>query len=207
MTYSHDALKCAQSTNASLILKAASDLDILYTDATVVFLLVEDGEVFEKSIDQLAAEKKFKKCKIITGFNTNEFTNSLFDYLNPDPSKWLLDFPNFVKFIGMANYFYPSYPQKITEEVINEIIQQYIKTNPKTSVELVNLLVQILTDRFFVCQSSQLATIYSEANFDVYMYEYKYRISSSYFPEEYGYAAHGDELATIFGEPLSNKVA
>ena len=50
-----------------------------------------------------------------------------------------------------------------------------------------------MSDFWFVCQAFELAEVYSNANLDAYVYEFKHRGAETCIPSYLGVATHGDE--------------
>ena len=206
-----EILKCAQGLQANVSLfKECSDQK---------YYFIIDNFFFNKTIDELAKEKAFKKCKILTGFNSDEFvlyfTKPILGFLGNEPSLWLDDlkkvgineFNSTIEYFNgneMAkdNLFY----FKLTKEYLSS--QDFANLNNKntTSIDFSVYLNRIESDYIFICQSFNLAEMYFDQNEDVYVYEYGYKIASSSFPETIASAIHVDELPIVFGEPMAIKV-
>lgn len=221
-----DLLLCAQKSNANLILNQAHvympSLTYLQNSSIILGYGMNifghpniDNIVFNQSIDSTLRAGKVKKCKIITGFNSDEFT--LFLGL----SGWPLtsqnnygytgfDFDNFLNIFNSVLFYYPSYPTIKEAALTQEIVNSYFKINemPFNRIKPIylNYLIQIMSDAWFVCPNFELAEIYSSIQLDTYVYEFKYRGANAYLPSYLSTAAHSDELYFTFGEPLSNKV-
>ena len=199
-----EALQCARNLDPLLILNKTNELFVQEYDKTQIFLLVQDNIVFNKSIDQLAESRSFKDCKILNGFNSDEWGFFITDYLEKIQ---LFDYNQLQNAINYVLHYYPIYPQQISDITIDSIIKQYLVPNlNQTSINYIRYLIQIVSDKFFVCPTFQIAEIYAKSGLDAYVYEYKFRISSSTYPTSFGAAMHNDELPMVFGEPLSNKV-
>ena len=99
-------------------------------------------------------------------------------------------------------------PQTVvmSPELITSILDEYkVANNPKTTT-YISYLNHIQSDVLFICQAFSMAETYSNHGNQVFMYQFKYRISSSPYDQVYGVAVHTDDLPHVFGEALSNKV-
>ena len=108
---------------------------------------------------------------------------------------------------AIANTFfdyYPTYPNLANQTIIDSILNRYITTN-QTQNTYYSILDRIGSDYTLICQSYEMAEIYTRQKQNVYMYEYAYRIPTTIYPSAIG-VVHADELPTLFGEALSNKV-
>lgn len=208
-------LKCAQKIEATSILNLASQMDFRNNFG----LLTIDGVAFNQSIDSLVKSGQVKKCRIFSGFNSDEYSRFLFEWplgvvdKNTNYGYKGFKFSNFSN--GFNNYllYYPNFPEKRASNVENEIINAYFKFSeiPFNLIYPVylNYLNQIMSDYMMVCAAFQMAEIYSSLNLDAYVYEFKYRGVDSAIPKgvtHLGTATHVDELTYTFGVPLSNKV-
>lgn len=182
-------LECAQSVNAFSILNSVQDLKFNR--------LVLNYNEFSYTIDQLTAQNNFKKCNIITGFNSDELPQS--------PS---LNYNTFTAQISPAldNIL----PYTVTPNFVSAVLSQYFGTNQLLTLDQTTLnypyaLTQILSDVFFVCPSIRTGQIYANNRQRTWLYEFKYKNSQSTLPY-YIYAPHGAEIPFLFALPLSNKM-
>ena len=80
----------------------------------------------------------------------------------------------------------------------------YNKTNQLTNnPDYIDYFIQIVTDQRYKCPAYELSEIYSRFG-NVFTFLYGYQISTSSFAEKYE-AVHRDDLAMMFGEPLTVK--
>jgi carboxylesterase type B len=197
------------------ILKCARDLDAnRLADETTGYYFIIDNVTFNKSIEELAKEKSFKKCKILTGFNTDEFvlyfTSPLFGILNENnPSNWEED----AKMVDISKFNDVINGIGIDEKIYSRLLKEYFSEQDllnlnrnESAISFSTYLNRIGSDYIFICQSFSMAQLYLSAGLDAYVYKYGYRISSSYIPESVASAIHVDELPIVFGEPLAIKV-
>lgn len=182
-------LTCAQSANAFAILNATAGVNFNR--------LVLNYMEFSNTFDELTAQNNFKKCNIITGFNSDEL-----------PQQTNLNFDSFNSTITPAldNII----PYTVTPAFISAVLVQYFGTSALLSLDqrVLNYpytLTQILSDAFFVCPSIRTAQIYADSNQRTWLYEFKYKNSQSDRPYFY-YAAHGDEIPYLFARPQSNEI-
>jgi acetylcholinesterase len=74
------------------------------------------------------------------------------------------------------------------------------------TINYVKYFEQIITDYQYRCPTNNLADYFSKNNKDAYVYIYGHKSSDS--PSVYDFyngAVHADEIAYVFGEPLSSK--
>lgn len=136
-----ELLKCAQSMNSNLVL-----------NATTTYFFVIDEIVFPKSIKELAKEQAFKKCNIITGFNTEEYAFftpffGLFPLENPSVWEKIAKSVDFEKFSQMIPFMHQGVIQKnenFLETVMNEYFTEIELKNPNlTTINYFNYLNKI----------------------------------------------------------------
>lgn len=228
------ALGCNSSLSNSEILKCAQQLDpISILNATYIYLLTEifyagiysstsvtlfpfviDNKTFTRTVEDSLAKKEFKKCKIITGFTSNEagYFIATGGVLGSDPAYWDLIAKNYnstmiYEFLTAYFFFFPNYPQRPDEKFFPNLINQYFSKDfqdPIFNGHYIDYLSKIGTDFLFTCPSFQMAEIYTHAKLESYVYSYNYRISTTNFPKSLG-VVHTDELAVVFAEPLASK--
>jgi len=95
----------------------------------------------------------------------------------------------------------------VSPKLITEILNEYQVVNDTKTPTYISYLNHIQSDVLFICQSFSMAETYTKNGHEVFMYKFKYRISSSPYDEVYGVAVHTDDLPHVFGEALSNKVS
>jgi carboxylesterase type B len=172
-----------------------------------------DYIMFNNTMDKIIQSGQVKNCKIITGFNSEEYFLFTLDSIANSSNLYGYFGFHFKQFLAQINrqfYFYPSYPYKAPVNFAKQLVDAYFKSS-KMPLNLVypiymNYFIQIMSDFWFVCQSFDIAEIYSSFNSDAYAYEFKYRGSNTYIPKYLGTATHGDELFYVFGGPLLNAV-
>ncbi len=185
---------------------------------------VIDNIVFKKSIPELTADKAFKNCSVLTGHNSDEYslfilylnnlTLGLPNSLGNIPSKESLANFSMNQFYDFLNQTYKVFPKPPYQPIqysfssiqffSGKIFLEYFTKEEIAnidSVQLVTRLSQILSDHWFACQSYQLATVFSSAGNNAYVYHFDYKLSSSFIPESlseyFGEASHADELAVV----------
>ena len=217
-----EILKCAQSLSTSSILNATYSYlmkkvflsDFLSSTSVTVFPLVLNNVTFAQSINQALIKGAFKKCKIITGFTSDEYGFFIANTgaLGADPSQWeqnarAINSSQAFDFLDLFFYFYPSYPERSGSNLTQNIIEEYFPKENSSGQQIayVSYLSQIASDFIFVCQSFEMAEAYAKSKLDAYVYSYNHRISSTIFPEVLG-VVHTDELAMVFAETLSSKI-
>lgn len=220
------SLECAQRRSSDEILEAYNLVDDFFRKqegSKILFsayVPVIDNIVFSKPIPELSAEKAFKNCSVMTGYNSDEFALfALFyyDIFRNDSSKFLEEAQNFDSndfSMALEDIFkyYPIYPYK-DMLMFSSIFHEYLTPSELHSLytlapdQLLKKLTQIVSDNYFACQSYQLASLYSGASNRAFVYDFDYRMTSSAIPESikgfFGAATHGDELIVTFAGPLN----
>jgi carboxylesterase type B len=218
----NEILKCAQKLDANLILNASFDylrkkifpIENRSLLTGTHFPPIINNDTFSETVSQIIEKKKFKKCKIISGFNSGEFgatiaSNSLTD-LGPDPSKWeqnakLMNSTTFLKVLDEFFYYHPKHPLIKSKDLVNNIIKEYLPNGDlQSSVGYFKYLQNIIEDFLFICPSYEISEAFSKSGLEAYVYLYDHWISSSIYPKFLG-AVHTDELPMLFAETLSNK--
>lgn len=205
-----EILKCARNVNAS-------ELVIDYFN--LKYFMVINNDVFKKPIGKLIEEKAFKKCSILTGFNSDEYglylTSNIYKILGENPSTWNDDARNVTNEI-FSSFMNTNHPKEIKSDsrFYEKLVEEYftsrdfknLKSNP-LSIDFYKYLSRIETDYLFTCAALKVAEIYFQSNQTTFFYKYGYRIPTSAFRESLASAVHGDDLPIIFAEPLANKVS
>ena len=216
----NEIVQCAQNIDANLILdtsysylrkKIFINEESSYIHGTH-FPVVISNETFSESIEEIIEKKKFKKCKIITGFNSGDFAIFLYSLTNlgTDPSKWeqnakSMNSSSFLNNIDKLFYYHPRYPLLKSYNFNNDLMKIYLpNSNTLSKVDYFKSLVDITTDFMFSCPTFQMAETFTKSDMEAYVYLYDHKISSSIYPEVYG-AVHMDELPMLFAETLSDK--
>ena len=232
MATSSESLRCARNASEKDIFNGYKLLDeyMIFNQSKFeaeIFLPTIDNIVFSKSIDDLARENAFKKCNIITGFNSDEaslFTLSTYGIIGYDDSKYLdeaksFNFTKFMTYLNLLYKYFPYYPELSNTAITNSIINQYFKADELnnsgslSAKELINRLNRIFSDNQYVCNAYDIANVYSKSGQNAYVYKFQYRTPTSQIPSDlvdyFGTATHADELFVTFGYLLtaSEKVA
>ncbi len=221
-----ESINCAKKKSKDQILAAYKNSDEYLINSQgkyepEIHLPVIDNVVFHKPIFQLTAERAFKKCNIITGYNQNEaslFVIYSYFILGIDPENYLNTAKNFnfEKFyFALSKYikYFPIYPYQ-DKNLVTRIYQEYftssdiININPANIAKvLLGKLSKIASDFQYNCQATQMASIYSRSGFKAYVYNFAYNLSIKGIPEDlteyFPGPTHGDELLLTFGYPLS----
>ncbi len=204
------------------ILKCARNIDarnLVIDYYKLKYFMVIDDIVFKKPIRKLLEEKAFKKCSILTGFNSDEYglylTSNIHEILGEKPITWDQDAKRFSK-ENFSKFMKDNHPTEIEvdSKFYEKLIEEYftsrdlksLNSNP-SSINFYKYLSAIETDYLFSCAALQVAETFSKANLNTYFYKYGFRIPTSAFRESLGSAVHGDDLPIIFAEPLANKVS
>ena len=153
----------------------------------------------------------------MSGFTSNENSRLIpFNYGETIVSKsgqkqQTLSYKSLVDFLQNYYAFYPTWPYKLDEILLNSILNAYTKLTHhyyerKSSKYLLRrnyfkTLSKILSDESYICPTFKLLEYLSLKQTDLYVYAYNYRSSSNRWPESYG-VVHGMELEMFFGHPL-----
>lgn len=215
-------LKCAQQIDANQLLDASygylrkkifkAETHSILTGTH--FPVVINNDSFTESIGEIIEKRKFKKCNIISGFNSGEFASTLvflpITNLGPDPTKWeqnakLMNSTTFANVIDELFYYYPKYPFLKDENFVNDLSKNYLPNmDGQLTESFFKILIKIFGDFMFYCPTFEMAEAYSKSGLEAYVYLYDHHISSSIYPEFLG-SVHTDELPMLFAETLSNK--
>ena len=184
---------------------------VFAASSITTFPLVIDNFAFYQPIETLVKKGAFKKCKIINGFNKDEMGLFAvgFGLLGQNPMQWdqtaqTMNLTTLIYNVDNFFYFFPSFPQTLTQNMSDAIINKYVSMN-LTAPGYYKYLDAIGTDYIFACPSFQMSELYSMSKSDVYFYQYDFRISTTVYPDSVG-VVHTDELPLVFDEPESNKV-
>ena len=238
LTSSTESMICARATNITVLYDGYISLeDYIKNNQSKpvgdIFWPTIDNTVFKKSINDLAKENAFKKCNIITGYNSEEASSVLLSYyhilgndydwvsrLNSLPQYYLerAEEFNYEKFSTLLNLFYkyfPYYSELSSSALINRILNQYFSStelqNPVSvsSAEYIRRLVRIVSDNQYVCQAYDVAGLYSKSGINAYVYKFQYRLPKSRIHDQivkyFGTATHGDELDVLFWTGRNNR--
>ena len=143
------------------------------------FRFVIDDIVFNKSIEELARENKFKKCNIISGFVSDEYGYILpliFGQGNFFNLQAVLRL-NYTEFYNTLRYIF-----QVSNETIQGIYSIYDFSNNlsqlqnQTSQFYLQKLIQIGGDSRFICPAFDISEIWTQNGLKAYVYEYKYQM-------------------------------
>jgi len=137
------------------------------------FLPVIDGTFLPDAPLKLLNRGAFKRCPLLTGFNTNEgsyfIIYFLSDYMNL--THLMMNRHQFRRSIDTLFFHFPQYPQKVNSFAMDAIRYQYTNWRDLNDVrENVRMLDAALGESQFICSSSQWAMTYAEAGEKVYSY-------------------------------------
>ena len=136
-----ELLACANRMDPNLLLNKSS-----------TYFFVKDNDVFHKSIYELSAEKAFKKCNIITGFNTDEFSffaPFLGIFPLDKPSSWE-EMAKKIDFNLFSKFFLAFGGNQLDENYLDNVLSQYMPSTEmsnlnSSSINYFNYLNRILT--------------------------------------------------------------
>jgi len=219
-------LACAKAASQVKILEGYKLLDEYMANNQLnfesdIFLPAIDNIVFRKSISELAKENSFKKCNIITGYNSDEASKFLlYIYKIFSTGNWLAEaqsfsYQSFMSSLQKIYKFFPFYPQLSNSDVIKAIVNQYFSTfeqnctDSVSSVEYIRRLIRIYSDKQHICQAYDIARLYSNVGQNAYVYNYQYYISGGSIPtflkDYFGIASNADELIVTSGNSLKEE--
>ncbi|XP_076364986.1 acetylcholinesterase-like [Tachypleus tridentatus] len=163
------------------------------------FTPVVDGIFLPDIPEKLLKEDSTKKPNLLVGNNKNE--GSLFLYFQ---------FPEiFTKEdVGVTRKEFHSLVDKIIYDKNDlqrkAIIFQYTDwLEEDNTYRNRDMLIDLVGDKFFTCDSIKFAHTYSELGNDVFMYLFTHIPSVRHWPRWLG-ATHGDEMFFVFGAPLNS---
>ncbi|CAG2158026.1 unnamed protein product [Oppiella nova] len=106
---------------------------------------------------------------------------------------------DFIKSVKELN----PYVNKVGQEAI--IFEYTDWLNPEDPIKNRDAVDKMVGDYHFTCHVNELASRYSAAGNDVYMYYFTHRTTHSPWPKWMG-TIHGDEISYVFGEPLNPRL-
>ena len=205
---SYDFNICIQRINHSRIFLESYK----YFDSTILkgneyafylnplFQLVNDGIEFNQTIKESIQQRKLKNVNSLSGFTREEMAR----YLEPIFGLKEEPFVNLTQIKKILNDFYsyfPRYPEKMQLDFIDKVINEYAK---KYSFKhFFTILIQILTEEFYVSPIIHIAELFSEKN-RAYVYSFEENNPINGYPKWYG-VIHGDQIPFIFGIPLKKE--
>lgn len=217
-----DGYNLTASSRAFLSRDMTSGNGFAATFLLSAFVPVVDGKNLKETPMRSFRTGRYKMCNIITGFTSQDGTSLIpFSYgavddskvpKTPNPKnniKQIITYPLLANFLKNYYSFFPTWPYKLDEIILNSILNEYTKLTHKNFEDsrLVKsnyfyTLSKILSDETYICPAFKLAN-YIENKVKVYLYAYNYRISTNRMPFWYG-IVHGEELAMVFGHPLND---
>lgn len=180
------------------------------------FRPVIDGNIIKEPLADSYKNGNVKNCSLMTGFTSNEgsmfaaYTGILGTNTEELSKRPLVNHSALKNFINSYYEFYPQYFHKSSKALLTSILFEYTNLlNDDEGSSLLksnyfNDLSRIIGDSSFTCPGVELATFYSRINPNVFAYLNNHRLSTSPWPAWYG-VTHGDELALIFGQPLTDR--
>lgn len=182
-------LSCLQKVNVNT-LNAAANYFLTFPAFTL------DSNVFNQVPLSLFQAGQFKKCKILTGSNSNEELGLVDTELSAQQMKNLQN--------GKLGELYVTLMQRLNVSVAiaDQIIKFYVSPadlNPNNKANFLNYFNKIITDFQYRCPTSRLAEFYSNKNVSAYVYMYANKSPTN--PQGDG-AVHGDELEFTWAYPL-----
>jgi carboxylesterase type B len=213
-----DAYNLTASSRAFLSRDMTSGNGFAATFLLSAFVPVVDGKNLKETPMRSFRTGRYKTCSIITGFTSQDGTSLIpFSYgavddskvpKTPNPKnniKQIITYPLLANFLKNYYSFFPTWPYKLDEIILNSILNEYTKLTHKNfdDSRLVKsnyfyTLSKILSDETYICPAFKLAN-YIENKVKVYLYAYNYRISTNRMPFWYG-IVHGEELGEFFLE-------
>jgi len=224
----NELIECISNKPADELVKKANDFTIkmlngnhkvsfLFKD---VFQPVIDGKFIVEMPQEAVENDSFKNCSILTGFAHDEgsmfiaYAGLMGTKITEIKRQILISHHTLAKFLREYFEFFPSVSQKASKLLIDSVLYEYTKivdaVDHNDSLLLrsnyFNILNRIIGDVGFVCPSLKMADVFAEKHRNVYVYLNNHRLSTSPWPSWYG-TVHADELALIFGQPLSGRHA
>lgn len=221
-----ELVACAKQRDAQYLAKTAQEFFVnrlLDGNANAASYLMSafppviDGTIIKETPEEAFKRNNFKSCSILTGFAADEgsmfvaYAGLMGTKMTELRKQVSVNFTRLVDFLNDYLKYYPVYPKKSSKALIDLILFQYTKLtsssnhdSPLMRSNYFNALSRIIGDQVFVCPSLKLADTYARRNHSVYVYLYSHRLSTSPWPSWYG-TVHADELAMVFGQPVSTK--
>jgi len=163
------------------------------------FVPVIDGSFLDESPAKSLANGNFKKTNIMMGSNTEEGYYFIMYYLTELLRKEEDVFVSRDEFKQAVYELNPYFNNIVREAIMFEYTDWLHPDDPVANRDALDKMVG---DYQFTCNVNEMAYRYAENNNKVYMYYFKHRSTSHYWPSWTG-VLHGDEINFVFGEPLN----
>lgn len=178
------------------------------------FLPVVDNLLFRESPIRSFRTGNFKKCNVILSFNSHDGGSLIpFNYgaLNESTKQSSLNYTHLSDFIKKFYNFYPTWPNKNSEIILNSILNEYTRFTLRVAHNQRSMkpnyfqtLSKILTDESFACPDFKLMDYLTKFNqSDVYLFILNSRLSTSKWPMYYG-VVNSEILPIVFGQPFNS---
>lgn len=192
LTNATNVLSCLQSVNSN-------DFNQIANGFQTYPAFVLDKNVFDQPPRKLFESGNFKHCNILTGSNN-------FEELLLAPSEIGNDLISQLVYGNFSSLRTALKKRlQIDDIILNKIIFLYvplIKINDKT-INFYYYFIEIITDFQYKCPTYKFADFVMKYNMNAFVYSYAHRLSFSNQPPVNG-AAHSEELAILFGYPLTD---
>ncbi|XP_078000488.1 cholinesterase-like [Glandiceps talaboti] len=169
-------------------------------NAVAVFSPVVDQNFLKRVPAESVSSGSMKSSPILIGINRDEGTWFMPYYLSEHFS---LTYPNTTRAVyddSISKFF-------VGESNLAHDVTAFNYINwedPDDPNSLNKALSDIIGDSIIACPTIDLATVYNDANNDVFMYSFNHRASNNPWPEWFG-VLHGDEIDFAFGRPLHSE--
>ncbi len=180
-TNTFDLIECAKQLDANTMLKKAEEYMHIQSKqiySVPTFSPVVDNYFLVDEPANLFKQGKFKRCSILTGSNRDEgnflLESSFPEFKNttaPD-----LNYTSFKRIINDFFNFFPKYPIKSTDLVLNAILYRYTNWSDVDDFKSIRDNLDFATgDYGYACPMISLITYYAQADLNIYQYYFTHK--------------------------------
>ncbi|XP_035679867.1 carboxylesterase 5A-like [Branchiostoma floridae] len=187
-------LECLRSTETEDLVKSRKG-EILSR-----CLPCTDGAFLKDSPRNLLKKGEFSKVDYMLGVNSAEFGHVLPSLMSTEfgKGKSLKEVTTIL--IGYANILYGG-AQRLPE-MHEELINEYLSELSRDPREVEKIFTDLQSDTLFIAPTTDMADRMAAAGANVYLYEFRHRLSRHRWGTKSSGAEHGDEMPLLFGAPF-----
>ncbi|XP_066288361.1 carboxylesterase 5A-like [Branchiostoma lanceolatum] len=159
-----------------------------------------DETFLKDSPRSLLKNGEFTKVDYLLGMNSAEFGHVLPSLMSTEfgKGKSLKEVTTIL--IGYANILYGGAPRML--EMHEELKKEYLSDLSRDPREVEKVFTDLQSDTLFIAPTTDMADRLAAAGANVYLYEFRHRLSLHRWGAKSSGAEHGDELPLLFGVPF-----
>ncbi|XP_078689312.1 carboxylesterase 5A-like [Branchiostoma floridae x Branchiostoma belcheri] len=159
-----------------------------------------DGTFLTDSPRNLLKKREFTKVDYLLGVNSAEFGHVLPSLMSTEfgKGKSLKEVTTIL--IGYANILYGG--AKRLAEMHEVLKKEYLSELSRDPREVEKVFTDLQSDTLFIAPTADMADRMAAAGANVYLYEFRHRLSFHRWGTKSSGAEHGDELPLLFGVPF-----